>query len=200
MSDVKRRIGLTMRIQQADGYHEPRDALAQCWADFLAVALPAAKWMYLPSLGAEAIADYCDAWGLNGLILTGGEDVGSSPLRDATERTLLDWAERDAKPVLGICRGLQLMTSLSGGHLQHVEGHVASRHPLSGRYTHEVNSYHGLGIKDCPRGYEILARAPDDTIEAIGHLELPWQGWMWHPERERISNAHDIEAIRRVFA
>lgn len=199
MDRAPRRIGLTMRTQQAEGYHEPRDALAQAWAGFLAVALPGVQWMYVPSLGAAASAAYCEAWGLNGLILTGGEDIGTSPLRDETERSLLAWAGQADLPVLGICRGLQMMVHLAGVELDHVANHVRARHKLAGSFAHEVNSYHTLRPRECPAGYHVLATAPDGSIEAIRHDSLPWEGWMWHPEREADFAAADIEATRRIF-
>ncbi len=200
MDKSAHKIGLTMRTQQADGYHEPRDALAQAWAVYLNAALPQARWMYLPSLGAGIIEKYCEAWGLDGLILTGGEDLGSSALRDESERALLAWAAARGVPVLGICRGLQMMAHAAGGQLTTVAGHVRSRHALTGRYSHEVNSFHTAGLKDCPVGYSVLATAPDGSIEAIGHKLLSWEGWMWHPERETSYSAADINSIRRIFA
>ncbi|MFX0545234.1 gamma-glutamyl-gamma-aminobutyrate hydrolase family protein [Roseovarius sp. S1116L3] len=200
MDKSERRIGLTMRTQQAEGYHEPRDALAQAWASYLEAALPEACWMYLPSLGAGKMETYCEGWGLDGLILTGGEDLDSSALRDESERALLKWAASRGVPVLGICRGLQMMTHAAGGQLTTVGGHVRARHVLTGRYSHEVNSFHTTGVTDCPEGYHVLAQAPDGSIEAIGHDTLPWEGWMWHPEREASYSADDINATRRIFS
>ena len=199
MSNTAYRIGLTMRTQQAEGYYEPRDALAQAWAHFLQVALPDAQWMYLPSLGDNRIKSYCENWHVNGLILTGGEDVGDSPLRDETERTLLSWAENKALPVLGICRGLQLMTIAAAGTLNPIDGHIRARHRLQGVYNHEVNSYHAMCLAGCPQGYKVMARGDDGSIEAIRHVRLNWEGWMWHPEREENFSKHDIDAIRRIF-
>ncbi len=45
------RIGVSMRVMAAAGYSEDRDALAQIWAPFLAVALPGALWLPVPTLG-----------------------------------------------------------------------------------------------------------------------------------------------------
>ncbi|MEM6595521.1 MAG: gamma-glutamyl-gamma-aminobutyrate hydrolase family protein [Pseudomonadota bacterium] len=199
MSDPKRKIGLTMRTVQAEGYDEPRDALAQLWPAFLATALPDADWMYLPNLPADRIVPYCEAWGINALILTGGEDAGRSKLRDESEAALLAWADSCALPVLGICRGLQFMVLAAGGQLEPVADHVAQRHGLTGAYDWQVNSYHGLGVMKLPNTYRALAHAPDGSVEAIQHTTLPWEGWMWHPEREPHFSENDIREIQRIF-
>src|SRR5947207_15010571 len=103
------RVGLTMREVHPEGYDEPRDALARVWATFLQTALPDAVWLPVPNLGPAAAPRFCDQWGINALILTGGEDIGVSPARDATERGLWRHFMRNDRPILGVCRGLQLM-------------------------------------------------------------------------------------------
>ncbi len=194
------RIGVTMRVMAAAGYSEDRDALAQIWAPFLAVALPGALWLPVPNLGAAQVTDFCAGWGIDRLILSGGEDIGTVPRRDESELSLLAWAEARQIPVLGICRGMQLMGRRAGAALQPVTGHVATRHPLEADPNESVNSFHALALTGCPPGYRVLARAADGTIEAIRHLSLPWEGWMWHPEREAIPRRQDIDAMRSVFA
>ena len=193
------RIGLTMRVVEAQGYHEPRDALAQNWAAFLQAALPEAAWLPVPNLGAGEARAYCEAWGLNRIILTGGEDIGACAARDATELDLLAWAGERRVPVLGICRGMQLLATQAGGKLRRVEGHVRQRHQLAGEITHAVNSFHGMGLDGCPPEYRVLATAEDGQIEAIAHRSLPWAGWMWHPERETEFSAGDMDRLREMF-
>nr|MBP6802004.1 gamma-glutamyl-gamma-aminobutyrate hydrolase family protein [Zoogloea sp.] len=118
------RIGVTSRIVEAQGYREARDALAHDWAVFLAAALPGVAWMQLPNLGGEHIVPYCEQWEIDRLILSGGEDIGVSALRDQTELRLLDWAEVRGVPVLGICRGMQLIAHRAGTGLIPVAAHV----------------------------------------------------------------------------
>ena len=200
MLNKRLRIGVTMRILEARGYYEPRDALAHDWSSFLRVALSNAAWLPLPNLGANSIRVYCEKWGINRLILTGGNDIGVSPIRDETEQDLLSWARENAVPVLGICRGMQVMAMWVGAELKPVAGHVRTRHQLAGEITGEVNSYHNDALAECPPGFTVLARSEDDEIEAIRHESLPWEGWMWHPEREENFHSRDIERLRALFA
>jgi N5-(cytidine 5'-diphosphoramidyl)-L-glutamine hydrolase len=139
------------------------------------------------------------------LVLSGGNDIGEYSSRDNTERYLLTWAESKCVPVLGICRGLQMMSVWAGTDLVKREGHVGTRHQLvisgqKNKWPSNVNSYHNWGLASCPDGFEIAALAEDDSIEAIKHTSLPWEGWMWHPEREASFAPQDTKRIKRLFS
>jgi putative glutamine amidotransferase len=155
---------------------------------------------------------------LDALVLAGGADLdpacyraapepattGLRPDRDAGESALLAAATAADLPVLGICRGMQLMVAAGGGrlhqHLPDVVGHHRHR-PAPGVYgSHPVQtvpgsllagligphatvpSYHHQGVAD-PGTLTVSARADDGTIEAV---ERPaarfWLGVLWHPE------------------
>lgn len=157
----------------------------------------------LPVPVPSALGDDPRAWlaavAPDAIVLSGGSDIGTVPARDALERALLDHARADGLPVLGICRGMQMMAHAAGTRLVAARGHVATRHRLSGTLDHEVNSFHGIAPADVPQGYAALARAPDGTLEAIAHDTLPWEGWMWHPEREDRFDPADISRFRKVL-
>jgi len=138
-------------------------------------------------------------------LLSGGNNIGEYLERDATENYLLSWASGKKLPVLGICRGLQTMAVWAGGKLIEVKDHVCVRHRLKpaasvGDWPNEVNSFHQWGLDGCPPDFEVKATTEDGVIEAIQHKHLPWEGWMWHPERETSFNESDTKRLRSLFS
>ena len=159
----------------------------------------------------------------SGLLLQGGSDCspesyGETPLkpewagdprRDAYERRLIEAALDRKLPILGICRGFQIMNVAMGGSLYQdietqVEGALVHRdwHPYD-ELSHEVllesnswihtvygttsivaNSVHHQGAKEVAPGFRVTARAPDGIVEAIERIEgdLWMAGVQWHPE------------------
>lgn len=154
---------------------------------------------------------------VRGLVLSGGGDAdpalyGDStpgrdvrPLRDSFELALLEEALRRRLPVLGICRGAQLLNIARGGTLRNFRDQpdLARRHhrwrghevlltpgsrlaEIFGRERlRRVTSLHGLAVARPGEGLEIVARARDGMPEAIAGTTpgAPWMvGVQWHPE------------------
>lgn len=200
------RLALTMRVTEAPGHAERRDALAQDWGRFLAVTLPGAAWLPMPNAGDDAVR-LADAFAVNGLVLTGGDDWGVFSERDATEAALFRWAMARDIPVLGVCRGAQVINRMLGGSARVTDGavHAGTRHPLTERQDwtpEDVNSYHRLVLdRDMlAPGLVSDALAPDGTVEAF---HLPGRrvvGVLWHPEREHPYGACDVALMQRLFA
>jgi gamma-glutamyl-gamma-aminobutyrate hydrolase PuuD len=148
---------------------------------------------------------------ISGIILTGGGDVdpilyGSkrnislniSSLRDRTEYTLLNYAISDNIPVLGICRGMQLINVFFGGKLLKSKNKL---HPIGvnhditivdkniseklGSNIYQVNSYHEIIIpqKYLSNKLEEFAIDGAGNIEGYKHKKMPIWGIQWHPER-----------------
>jgi putative glutamine amidotransferase len=115
---------------------------------------------------------------------------------------MFNWARRRRVPVLGICRGAQVLNLLMGGRLTAVNGHRAVRHPVeAGGRRFEVNSYHsrGMGPGDLAPGLTTLARADDGSIEAFTLNDAPMAGLLWHPEREEAAGDFDRQILDRLF-
>ena len=204
------RIGITQRVEDLPDRGERRDCLDQAWAVLLEgngmVPVP------IPNRLAD-VAAFVDDTDLALVVLSGGGDLAHlpgatapAPERDATETKLLDLASHRALPVLGVCRGLQVMVTRAGGQLSRVVGHVRAPHAVaidSARWPlrdgRVVNSFHDWGITAGATGTFVpLAHAPDGTIEAACHPDLPHVGVMWHPERAPQSGA-DLDLIRALL-
>ncbi len=195
-------VAVTQRVDLLPQRQERRDALDQRLCAWLAsagcVPVPVPN-----SLGTDSVHDDLAGWlkavAPGAVVLSGGNDPGAMPERDRTERQLLDWASASRLPALGICRGMQMMALWAGGALKRVAGHVRTRHRLAGEINGTVNSFHDLAIDGCPNGFMPTARAEDGEIEAMRHATLPWEAWMWHPEREAPFDARDTARLKKLL-
>lgn len=190
-------VAVTQRVVIDQAHGERRDALDQRWWPFLAACglLP----VPVPN-DAELAMALAGRAGVAGLLLTGGNDIGTAPERDETEGRLVAWAEERGLPVLGVCRGMQMLLTLAGAMLEPVAGHVGVRHPirLDGERV-EVNSYHGLAARAVAGDLEAWGVADDGVVEAVRHRYRPSVGIMWHPEREAPFRALDIGLVATLF-
>jgi putative glutamine amidotransferase len=195
-------VAITQRVSVVPAHGERFDCLDQEWTKFLAACelFP----VLLPNVIEAALA-LCQGTGIAGLVLTGGNDLaalgGNAPERDAVENALLDFAERRELPVLGICRGMQMIQRRFGIPLCRVEGHVAQRQiiQIEGE-PRVVNSYHHFAAFDSHPTLDVWAVADDGVVKAIRHSAQPITGIMWHPERFAPFSPADVALFRRVFA
>lgn len=151
---------------------------------------------------------------IDGLILSGGSDVHPEhydgdlhermtwvdPHRDQWELAILDAAAARDLPILGVCRGAQLLNVWRGGSLHaHLEGDdpvhegaAETRHPIAvtpgSRLASvvpdgaEVTSLHHQGIDRVGHGLVVSGRAPDGLPEAVEDPDGEVLGVAWHPE------------------
>lgn len=176
---------------------------------------------------------------LDGLLFTGGRDVdprhygeephqklgGVDPVKDALELAAIRAARALGVPMLGVCRGIQMLAVAFGGALyqdlaSQVEGAIRHQQGLDKRMTSHrvhvesetrlagllgaagplwVNSYHHQAVKRVPEGFRVAARAADGVVEAIEAAD-DRHGWVlgvqWHPE----GLWRRDEAARRLLA
>ena len=152
----------------------------------------------------EKASDSLRSWVKNikpiGFLLTGGDDLGLDENRDELEYEILEIASENIFPVLGICRGMQIMSVWGGGTISPVEGHAGVRHNLLSPTKRSVNSYHTYKIEKMPSSFSSFEHSTEGIIEAIRHDSLPWEGWMWHPERNKHFDSRDLTQISELFS
>jgi putative glutamine amidotransferase len=192
-------IAVTQRVEVTAG--ERRDALDQRWSTFLAYV----------GLSPLPIPNQPDAARLlwrtlpfAGLLLTGGDNLieygGDAPERDQTERALLREARSKGVPVVGVCRGMQLLQDVLDVPLAPVSGHVArDQEIVIDGVLLQINSYHTLGTRQSAAELCILARAADGVVKAVRHISEPIVGLMWHPERRVPFHQWDLRLFRHHF-
>lgn len=205
LPETKLRLGISMRITVELAYDEKRDSLARDWSTFMLREFPMVDWIYLPNI-ENSVEHYCKRWNINGFILSGGEDIGIDKERDNTEIAILEYARSNNLPLLGICRGLQLIFQYYGGSLEDGSDRFLKAHCSTSHYVlYEtekilVNSYHKKKLipETLPPELRIKAVcASDHSIEAVSGENL--LGIMWHPEREQPYKKWNTELIRSFF-
>jgi putative glutamine amidotransferase len=192
----------------------------------------------LPVVEEVELADeYLTA--IDGLLLSGGEDVctmryGENPIkevemfcpqRDDFEINLFIEALNRDMPVLGICRGLQVMNAALGGSLyqdiftqvENVLGHLPKKMPVDTLFhcinimegsrlenifnsrNLRVNSYHHQAVKQVADAFTATAFSTDNIIEAIEHKDKQFAvGVQWHPEDLTIKYPHFIKLFKAL--
>ncbi len=205
-----KKIVVSQRVEFIEKYDEKRDCLDQRWSEYfedlniLAIAIPN-NVSY-----AEKILKGNE---IDGVLLTGGNSLvpygGTAPERDILEIFLLEWAMSKNIPLLGVCRGMQLIQHYYGINLVEVDGHIGKRHKLNiekGCKISDlleaydtVNSYHRFGAFDSAKKLDIVARSGDGVIMSIEHAVKKIYGIMWHCERENPFSENDKALFRKIF-
>lgn len=174
----------------------------------------------------------------NGLILSGGQDVSPlcynqephktlgevCPERDAFDLELYRLAREKDMPVLGICRGSQIIAVAEGGtlyqdlslaetSLKHSQGHSPAMpshhiHVEEGSKLFDivkerricVNSFHHQVINTPGDRMRVTARADDNVIEAIEHKDAKFVlAVQWHPEMMHASDKHMLHIFKALI-
>ncbi len=208
-------VGITSYVEQARWgvWDRPAVVLPFRYVERVEAAGGRAVVLPPPAAADDAVLERLDA-----VVFAGGADLdpqlygeqahpetaGLRPERDAAELPLMRSALDRDLPLLGICRGMQLLSVVCGGslaqHLPDVVGHDGHR-PAPGVYglhgvrlepgskVHgilgdrvSVPSYHHQGL-DSPGGLTVSGYADDETAEAVEHPDRRFAvGVLWHPE------------------
>lgn len=190
---------------------ERRDALDQKWTPFL---LSCDLWPIFLSNDQTYLEKILASQNFDGILLTGGNSLtaqgGDAPERDNVETQLLSWAIEQKYPVLGVCRGMQVIQNHFGVTLNKIENHVANRHQLNVETDQNysslisqldsVNAYHDFGSLETVPELPVIARSLDNIVMAVRHSSLPIFAQMWHPERENPFSEIDQKIFKTHFS
>jgi gamma-glutamyl-gamma-aminobutyrate hydrolase PuuD len=209
---MTRRLGITTRIVENASYPEQRDALSREWGKFLSKLFP--EGVFIPLVNhigcVERILRDID---FDGIIISGGNDWGEYHDRDRVERCIVQHCEQHNIPLLGVCRGIQVINVAYGGLIKrnlaedNEKRHVGVNHSIrivsSGFEVFGpgpemvVNSFHNQGItlRGLSPSLCAFAVTDDDIVEGLFHPDFPILGLQWHPERASPSPEYDMGLI-----
>lgn len=215
-------FAITQRLSYIAEYGEERESLDTEWYTFFSQV---GDSILLPIAHLHDPTVFLSEFDVDGVVLSGGNDVclndeldnhpavSLSAKRDAFEKKMILAALQRGIPILGVCRGMQIITLHLGGKIKPITRHVCHPHGLvrasscdlssslarsiikcfsegtseglHGSVT--VNSFHNFGVNvdsNFHDGVEVLFLAPEeDSIECLLHAGKQMLGIMWHPER-----------------
>lgn len=209
MTSSKTKIGITLRIVNAENYSEKRDALSHDWPEFFEKMdfYP----IYIPNTLSN-LEKFLDEMQVDGLVISGGDNIGDDPARDKTEKIVIEFALKNEIPILGICRGMQVLNNYFGGKITKNKDTSHRGNPHNVEITNKkfsslleidslnVNSFHNNIIEESNLGADLDSFAishNDNTIEGFFHKQFPILGVMWHPERKQ--SKYDAIILKNLF-
>lgn len=217
-------VGISQRVIDLKNRNERRDTLDQSWTMFLEKC--GFEIVIIPNCHSDPVS-YLKRLGVSALILSGGGDISNelnthngkkiklkinsfeiAPERDRTEQKLLEGSLILGWPVIGVCRGMEIINLFHGGQLEKVSGHSKTQHSISvpldktipDFFDKIVNSYHDLGIPINRLGDGLIELAKSDNyVEAFIHKKYLHCGIMWHPERNSPWSTKDINFFKKFL-
>ena len=187
------KIGISMRIVKDNDYHEERDALSHDWSIFSELT----GIILIHISNSKNVISFLEQMDLDGVILSGGDNIGDTPKRDKTELEIINYCINKKLPIFGVCRGMQILNSFFQGNVSsnNTDLHIRKSHTIKivneklklPNNEYSVNSFHKNLIHEKFLGKNLIIFAIsdfDNSIEGFFHETLPIIGVMWHPERE----------------
>lgn len=240
MSRKKVIVGVTGSVIVDSGSNFPGYKRAYVNDDYIKGVINGGGLPYILPITSnkDVIKSYAE--NIDVLILSGGHDVNPLlwneepekrlgeifPERDFFDLLLIEEVFKLKKPILGICRGEQVLNTYFGGTLyQDIEGldwvkikHNQQRRPELGTHTVKIekesklysilekeeimtNSFHHMAVKDVPKGFKAIAHSKDGVIEGIEKIGEEFVlGVQWHPEMMAESDSNMQKLFNYIIA
>lgn len=213
---IYKKIIITQRTDKIAPNDEIRDNLDTLWTTFFNRFNNDKQTILLYPLPnfVDNLNAWVDAISPDGILLSGGNTISDEVAvqRKNIELQLLDYAAIKNIPVLGVCRGMQMLAYWQKIPLVETQqNHIAVRHNIlfnpifsyPQKFTENVNSYHKFMIQQNSENlqiFDIIATSENDNcIEMIKHKNKNIFGIMWHPEREENLKNFDKILVENVF-
>ena len=106
----KKKVGISLRVENKKNYNEKRDTISQDWIKFCNSAglIP----ILIPN-NLKNTKEFLKSIDVDMLIFSGGDNIGDNIERDKTEKNMMEFAIKNKIPSLGVCRGMQFSNTLT---------------------------------------------------------------------------------------
>ena len=147
---------------------------------------------------------YLKNYKYDGIIFSGGNDLYNyskkeeNLIRDKLEKKLIKFFFQERIPIMFICRGMQLICSISKINLEKTNTHVTKSQKiiLKDKKILNVNSYHNYLIKKAPKSFSVIGKSlHDNSIEIMKKNTPKILCFMFHPER----NSKSQKEVNKLF-
>lgn len=206
------KIFISQSINIVKSYKEKADTLSAEWVNYFFKIRPDILLIPVPN-NPDKVEEMFYFLKPQGLILSSGNDIKEFKERDHTEKKLIDIFLNKKKPILGICRGMQLLNIYFGGKIKKNKknffgrNHSNSNHHVDiSNFDYEkkkitVNSFHdyGIHINDIAENFKIFASCDEKIVEGFYDFKKKVYAVQWHPERKTDSVDFDKSLINKVF-
>ena len=203
-------IAISQRVQKIEEYKEFRDQLDIKLIEFVTQLgfnpIPVPNFKKKNNADLTSLLKWLKIIKPSGIILSGGDDIGKFKYRDQNEIRLLQWSVEKKIPLIGICRGMQLIGQCHNVKLKKIKNHVGTRHYIvstkknqKNKKKRKVNSFHNYALSKCPKKFNVIYKSLDGIIESIESRSKKIYACMWHPERESSFKRNDILKFKSFF-
>ena len=146
------------------------------------------------------LSNFLNNFQFSGIILSSGNDLREFVQRDTTEKYLISYAINYSIPLLGVCRGMQIINTFFGGTLKKINNHVRKFNNISYENSKKkIKCYHNFGISKLGKEILVTGKSEDNEIESLKHAKHKVHGWMWHPERNKKYFNNFKREINKIF-
>mgnify|MGYP001311640290 CR=1 FL=1 len=209
------KIFISQNISKVKSYKEKVNYLSSDWSAFLEKNRPDLKIIPIPNI-PKLVDEYYQYFKPDGLILSNGNDIGEFAERDNTEYKLIKKFVKEKKPILGVCRGFQILnyyfSEFDSKCLKRLveDNHINKNHFVKicdekflflKQNKIKVNSYHKYGVlkKKLAKNFKVFAIYNEDLVEGFFDSQRKIYGVQWHIERNSLSEQYDIGLLDMVF-
>ena len=197
-----KKIIISLRLEKIGKYEEERDNLDIRLSQIIE------KSGYMPVLmpnNLKLTSQYLNQIRPKGVILSGGGDPTKKDKRLKNELNLIKYSLQKNIPLLGICRGAQVLNIFFGGKIKKIKNYWKKNKriygPLIKKKKIKINSYHDYGFTEEMLGKNLnpIAYSSDKIIKSFIHNKYKFFAIMWHPERYKLFKNFDKNLIKKFF-